>query len=136
MPLSIDGLNLPANYAQAAMAKNAIKIVTYLFCNNKTFARHWSPRQLFFYVCTNWNNDATIPFVAMLEKENPRLVRNFIDAFGHDALWDTIYQRDRFNRATEAAHRAMDLLDRTLIEFGCDPDHKNAQGLSYNDLTV
>lgn len=80
--------------------------------------------------------NATIPLVALLEKENPGLVKNSIDAFGHDALWYTLYQRDRFNRATEAARRAMDPLDRTLIEFGCDPDRANDLGLSYNDLTV
>ena len=136
MPLSIEGRNLPAKYATAAMAKNAIKIVTYLFCNEKTFTKQWPPRQLLYYVCANWNNDETIPFVLMLEKENPGLVRNTIDAFGHDALWYTLYQRDRFNRATPAARRAMDPLDKTLIEFGCDPDRKNALGFSYNDLTV
>lgn len=136
MPLSIEGRNLPAKYAQAALMKNAIKIVTYLFCNNSSFAKLITPRQLLFYICANWNNDETIPLVAVLEKENPGLVKNSIDAFGHDALWYTLYQRDRFNRATEAAKRAMDPLDRTLIEFGCDPDHTNDLGLSYNDLTV
>ena len=29
----------------------------------------------------------------------------------------------------------MDPLDRTLIAFGCDPNHIDL-GLSYNDLTV
>ena len=136
MPLSIEGRNLPAKYAQAALLKNAIRIVTYLFCNNPAFSKFIPPRQLLFYVCANWNNDETIPLVALLEKENPGLVKNSIDAFGHDALWYTLYQRDRFNRATEAAKRAMDPLDRTLIEFGCDPDRANDLGLSYNDLTV
>ena len=136
MPLSIEGRRLPAKYAQAALMKSAIKIVTYLFCNNPVFAKLLSPRQLLFYVCANWNNDATIPFVALLEKENPGLVKNSIDAFGHDALWYTLYQRDRLNRATKAAKRAMDPLDKTLIEYGCDPDRTNDLGLSYNDLTV
>ena len=136
MPLSIEGRNLPAKYAQAALMKNAVRIVTYLFCNNSSFAKMITPRQLLFYVCANWNNDETIPLVAVLEKENPGLVKDSIDAFGHDALWYTLYQRDRFNRATEAAKRAMDPLDRTLIEFGCDPNRTNDLGLSYNDLTI
>ena len=120
----------------AALAKKAMRIVTYLFSNIAAFAQLVTPRQLLFYVCANWNNDETIPLVALLEKENPGLVKNSIDNFGHDALWYTLYQRDRFNRATEAAKRAMDPLDRTLIEFGCDPDRTNDLGLSYNDLTV
>ena len=136
MPLSISGKLLPAKYAQAALMKNAIKIVTYLFCNNQKFNKMISPRQLLFYVCANWNNDETIPFVALLEKENSGLVRNSRDAFGHDALWYTLYQRDRLNRATKAARRKMDPLDKTLIEFGCDPNRHNSIGLSYNDLTV
>ena len=136
MPLSIEGRNLPAKYAQAALMKNAIKIVTYLYCNNKTFNKQFSPRQLLFYACANWNNDDTIPFVAMLEKDNPGLVKNSLDTFGHDALWYTLYQHDRFNRATEAARRTMDPLDKTLIELGCAPNRQNCVGLSYEDLTV
>ena len=136
MPLSIEGRNLPVKYAQAALAKNALKIVTYLSCNNPAFFKFITPRQLLFYVCANWNNDETIPLVALLEKENPGLVKDSVDVFGHDALWYTLYQRDRFNRATDAAKRALDPLDRTLIELGCDPDRTNDLGLSYNDLTV
>jgi hypothetical protein len=118
------------------MASRAIKIATYLYCNNKKFSRLFTAQQLLFYVCANWNNDDTIPFIAMLEKDNPGLVKNTMDAFGHDALWYTLYQRDRFNRATTAARHALDPLDQTLIEFGCDPDRPNSIGLSYNDLTV
>ena len=136
MPLSIEGRNLPAKFVQAALQQNAIKIITYLYCNQKGISKILSPRQLLFYVCANWNNDATIPFVTLLEKDNPGLVKGTVDAFGHDALWYTLYQRDRFNRATEAARRTMDPLDKTLIELGCDPDRKNPIGLSYNDLTV
>lgn len=136
MPLSIEGRELPAKYAQAAMASRAIKTATYLYSNDKKFSRLFTARQLLFYVCANWNDDDTIPFVAMLEKDNPGLVKNTLDAFGHDALWYTLYQRDRFNRATLAARRALDPLDRALIEFGCDPERPNSVGLSYNDLTV
>ena len=136
MPLSIEGRNLPAKYATAAMAKNAKKTITYLFCNDKTFNTQWSPRKLLFYVCANWNDDGTIPFVELLEKENPGLVKNSLDSFGHDALWYTLYQRDRFNRAPLAARRKMTPLARKLIEFGCDPNRQNSLGLSYNDLTV
>lgn len=136
MPMSIEGKNLSAKYSLAVMTKGAIKIATYLYCNETKFLKCFSPRQLLFYVCANWNNDDTIPFVAMLEKDNPGLVRQTLDVFGHDALWYTLYQRDRFSRATKAARRAMDPLDRTLIEYGCDPNRENSLGLSYNDLTV
>ena len=99
MPLSIEGRDPPVQYALAALAKNAMRIVTYLLSNNTTFTQLITPRQLLFYVCANWNNDETIPLVALLEKENPGLVKNSIVHFGHNALWYTLYQRDHFNRA-------------------------------------
>ena len=136
MPLDIDGRSLPTKYAQAALMKKAIKIITLLFSNNKVFKRLLSPQQLLFYVCANWNNDETIPFVTLLEKENPGLVKNSLDAFGHDALWYTLYQRDCFGYATLAARRKMTPLDKTLIKLGCDPKRQNFIGLSYEDLTV
>ena len=58
------------------------------------------------------------------------------NVLGHDALWYTFYERDKFNRATEAARCAMSPLAKTLIVLGCDPDRKNAFDLSYNDLIV
>ena len=138
MPLAIAGRRLPASYMQAVLQKKAVKIVMTLLGDapNLSFFRWITPKQLFFYVCANWNNDETIPLVELLEKKKPGLVKNSADAFGHDALWYTLYQRDRFNRATEAARRITDPLDQKLIELGCDPDRENDLGLSCNDLAV
>ena len=137
MPLDFEGRRVPKRYVLAALAKKAVNIITYLVSKRKKeIVRLFSPKQLLFYACANWNDDDTIPFVELLERDNPGLVKNSLDAFGHDALWYTLYQRDRFNRATPAARRKMTPLARMLIELGCDPNRQNSIGLSYNDLTV
>ncbi len=136
MPLAIAGKLIPAKYFLAALEKRSIRIISYIVCNGKALNRlSWLPKILF-YVCANWNDDNAISIVKLLEKEKPGLVRNSLDAFGHDAMWYTLYQRDRFNRATPAARRKMTPLDRTLIKLGCDPKRQNDIGLSYDDLTV
>ena len=136
MPFDIAVRQLPYNYMQVALIKEAKAIVTYLCRNNQDFNKFFSPRQLLFYVCSNWNDDNAIPFVTLLEEEHPGLVKHSLDVFGHDALWYTLYKHNRFNLATDAVGRAMPPLDKTLIELGCDPDRKNSSGLSYNDLTM
>ena len=136
MPLSIRGEELLVKYARATMALGACKIATYLYNDgNKTFCRNFSPRKLLLFVCANWNNDASVPFVIMLEKDNPGLVKNTIDAFGHDALWYTLYQHKRFTPlAASVGSHEPDSLGKALIELGCDPGRQNSLGLSYNDL--
>ncbi len=137
MPLDIDGRPLLRKYVLVALMKKAVNIITYLYSDkNKMLNKLLSPKQLLFYVCANWNNDETVPLVTLLEETNPGLVKNSLDVFGHDALWYTLYQRDRFGRATKAARSNNDLLDKTLIELGCDPKRQNSLGLSYEDITV
>ncbi len=135
MPLDIDGRSLPTKYVLIALMKKAVNIITYLYSDkNKTLKRLLSPKQLLFYVCANWNDEA-ISIATLLDKEKPGFVKNSQDVFGHDALWYTLYQRDRFGRATKAARSRNDLLDKTLIELGCDPKRQNSLGFSYEDLT-
>ncbi|MBO4511351.1 MAG: hypothetical protein J5746_01170 [Victivallales bacterium] len=136
MPLSIRGENLLVKYAWATMTLGASRIATYLYSEgNKTFRRNFSPRRLLLFACANWNNEAAIPFVIMLEKDNPGLVKNTIDAFGHDALWYTLYKRNRFSKLTIfAGSHEPDALGKALIELGCDPGRQNSLGLSYIDL--
>ena len=136
MPLAIRGQELPVKYAKATMTLGACKIATYLYSEgNKAFRRTFSPRTLLLFACANWNNDASVRFVIMLEKDNPGLAKNTIDAFGHDALWYTLYQHKRFSPlATSAGKHEPDALGRALIELGCDPDRQDSLGLSYNDL--
>ena len=85
-------------------------------------------------VCANWNDDAAIPTVALLEKLSPGLVASSVDAYGHDALWYTLYQRDARGIATPAARRKIDPLDAKLIELGCDPARACFLGLSWQDV--
>ena len=136
LPLSLWGRALPAKYAKATMTLCASSIATYLYNDgNKTFLRHFPPRKLLLFVCANWSIDVALPFVIMLEESKPGLVKNTIDAFGHDALWYTLYQKNRFSQlATSPWKHEPDALGRKLIELGCDPDRRNSLGLSYNDL--
>ena len=132
MPLSIQGRELVVKYAKATMALCASRIATYLYNEgNKTFLRHFSPRKLLLYVCANWSDDKAVPFVIMLERDNPGLARNTLDALGHDALWYSLYQRKRFSPLGTAQPYS---LGKALIELGCDPGRQYSLGLSYNDL--
>ncbi len=135
MPLDIEGKDLPAKYAMAALMKQAVDTVIYLFANNKTFNKLVSARQLLFYACANWNADKTLSLVTSMEQERPDVVKNCVDDYGHDALWYTLYRRGRFDSASKDEHRAKDvLLAQKLIEFGCDPKRQNCVGLCYEDI--
>ncbi len=131
MPLDVAGRGLPRGVVNLVMARQAVQIATYLYQNNARFAKEFSPRRLLFYVCSNWNRAEAVPFVEMLEADHKGLVVGSVDAYGHDALWYTLYWVDEHRRGS----RKRSPLARKLIEMGCNPEWKNFLGLCYYDLT-
>ena len=134
MPLDLQGRQVPKLYMQGALATAIISIVTYLFCHSRKFNKLYSPRQLLLYACTNWNHRDYVSFIDMLEERQPGLVRSTLDAFGHDALWYTLYQPDDVSSSEFAAKSACPNVVNRLVELGCDPKRKNSIGLCYEDL--
>ena len=134
MPLALMGKTLPLAFFREVLKGRATKILTYLLADGERAFKFMAPREILFYLCANWNDDAAIPLVALLEKASPGVVAGSVDRFGHDALWYTLYQRDRTGRATPAARRVMDPLDASLIELGCDPARECFLGLSWQDV--
>lgn len=131
MPLAMMGKSLPSRFLSEVLRVKAMKILVYLLSKGKC---QMKSRDLLLYVCANWNNDQAIPVVALLEKSEPGLVASTVDSYGHNALWYTLYQRDRFGKATPAARREMDPLDVSLIELGCNPAQECFLGLSWQDV--
>lgn len=135
MPLAILGQGVPLPFFREVLRAGAVKCLIYILSDPDLASfRMMSPRDLLFYVCANWNNDASIPVVSMLEKAEPGLVASAVDCHGHNALWYTLYQRDSRGIATPAARREMDPLDLTLIRLGCDPAKECFLGLSWQDV--
>ncbi len=134
MPLAMMGKALPLAYLREALRARAERILVYLLTDPDKAFKVMKPREMLFYVCANWNDDAAIPTVALLEKLAPGLVASSVDAYGHDALWYTLYQRDARGVATPAARRKIDPLDANLIELGCDPARACFLGLSWQDV--
>ena len=135
MPLDISGTRLTKEMISLVLFGKAIKITTYLYKNKPEFRRFIKPRSLLFYACANWSNKDCVPFLAMLEEDNPGLISGSVDIFGHDALWYTLYNQDNYLMATPEARSGKDPVDIFLIEHGCDPNRKSVIGLSFNDLT-
>lgn len=131
MPLALMGKKLPRRFLVEVLSRPAKKILVYLISHGDS---DYPPRELLFYLCANWNNDEAIPAIELIEKLNPGLVASAVDDYGHNALWYTLYQRNRFGRATAAARRAMDPLDIALIELGCNPNQESFLGLSWQDV--
>ena len=121
---------------RAILKCKAVNIATYLYQNDAKFRKLLNPRAALFYICANWSNKDCVPFVSLLEEYNPGLVNKTMDAFGHDALWYTLYNMDEHQVATKAAKCGHDPLDIFLMGHGCDPNRRNSVGLSFKDLTV
>ena len=131
MPLDIAGKEIPHSLINLLMAKQAVRIAMDLYQKNARFQKEFPRPQLLLYVCSNWNRAEVVPFVERLEADQPGLAKETKDAFGHDALWYTLYQVDEFRRGS----RKRSPLARKLIEMGCNPEWKNSLGLCYYDLT-
>lgn len=134
MPLALMGKALPLAFFRGVLRKRAAGILSHLLSEPELAFRAMPPREILFYLCSNWNDDAAIPMVERLEQLRPGTVAGAVDRFGHDALWYTLYQRDRAGRATPAARRMSDPLDAALIGMGCDPARECFLGLAWRDV--
>ena len=136
MPMAISGARMNKTIMRAILKCKAVNIATYLYQNDAKFRKLINPRAALFDICANWSNKDCVPFVSLLEEYNPGLVNKTMDAFGHDALWYTLYNMDEHQVATKAAKCGHDPLDIFLMAHGCNPNRKNSVGLSFKDLTV
>ncbi len=136
MPMAISGMRLTKTIMRTVMKCKALNIATYLYKNNKTFRNFLTPREFLLYACANWSDKDCVPFVSMLEEDNPGLVADTLDGYGHNALWYTMYNQNEHQIASDFARFNEDPLDLFLVEHGCDPDRSCTAGLSFKELTI
>ncbi|MBQ9788719.1 MAG: hypothetical protein IJW31_03875 [Lentisphaeria bacterium] len=90
-----------------------------------------TPQEWLFTLCNYFHLTAAIDFIKHIEEKFPGIVKNAIDPWGNDLLWHTFYNDNVWN---PYYNRTVNSIQQCLIDFGCDPNKRNALGLSFNSV--
>lgn len=135
LELSVRGANLPKRLIVHALNKGAANVLRafYEMCP-KTMQPELPIQTLLFYLVSSCKMRGALRHVRMLAEIFPNLIRDAVDARGNTALWYTLYREADGGQVWPATFAADNKLAATLIELGCEPDRKNALGLSWADI--
>ena len=131
MEMTLSGKKLSKGMLRTILQMGAAGILCHLLKNRlRELSSILSPRDLLFCICSSapmcWALDMRSGGTAQshmvvdtLEELIPGICRNTIDPLGNTPLWYCQYKK------------SPELLVRTLLKYGCDPDKRNYLNLSY-----
>ena len=108
-------------------AGNTINFLLKKYSNEIFLLR--TPQEWLFTLCNYFHLAAAIDFIKHIEEKFPGIVKNTIDPWGNDLLWHTFYNDKVWNPHYK---RMLNSIQQCLIDLGCDPNKRNALGLSFN----
>ena len=114
----------------AILTYNAGRIINFLLkrYSDEIFSLR-TPQEWLFILCNYFHLSAAIDFIKHIEEKSPGIVKNAIDPWGNELLWHTFYNNEVWNPQYK---RTINSIQQCLIDLGCDPNKRNALGLSFN----
>ena len=88
-----------------------------------------TPQEWLFTLCNYFHLTAAIDFIKHIEEKFPGIVKNATDPWGNNLLWHTFYNDKVWN---PCYNQTVNSIQQCLIDLGCDPNKRNALGLSFN----
>ena len=133
----VGGLKLPFFHEvlrNCLSSNGRSKILDWLRGNDETVKDLLDERTTFFYVCSNWPDEAAAAYVEEAEKRHPGFAKSCVDPLGRNLLWYShIPVRDGIAGFLRNWRRKSALAD-VLLRAGCDPDAETVWGLSWRDM--
>ena len=135
LELSVKGAKLPKRLIVHALNKGAVNFLRAFYGKcPKTMQTELPIQALLFYLACSCKMPEALEYVRMLAEVSPDLIRDAVDARGNTALWYTLYREADDGQVLPFTFSADNELAATLIELGCNPERKNALGLSWADI--
>ena len=135
LELSVKGAKLPKRLIVHALNKGAANFLRAFYGQcPKTMQTELPIQALLFYLVSSCKMPDALEHVRMLAEISPDLICDAVDARGNTALWYTLYREAEDGQVWPSTFSADNELAATLIELGCDPERKNALGLSWADI--
>ena len=137
MQLSILGLRLTMQTIRMVVEMEGFELIVSLMKFVPEFWKLITPRQLLFWVCADgrFHGDGAVLIIREIERRHPGIVRGTVDLFGDTPLWYTLYRYQYGGYVHVAIWREnAPKLIRLLKRLGCDPNRKNALGVSWREI--
>ena len=135
LELSVKGTKIPKRLIVHALNKGAVNFLRAFYGKcPKTMQTELPIQALLFYLVSSCKMPEALRHIRMLAAVSPDLIRDAVDARGNTALWYTLYREADDGQVWPSTFSADNELAATLIELGCDPNRKNALGLSWADI--
>ena len=143
LQLSIQGKKLSKNHILSLLRYEKFNILHHLLISTDWLERVFTLTDILFLSILYFPEDMAITIIDELESMNQGICKSAHDDYGNNALWYLLFRRsdyeflrisNPFNHQRPPFTTTSNKLMNKLLNYNCDPKHKNVIKLSYADI--